>query len=420
MNPIKTFLIPLCALAFAAPTFAQQRWWVDANAPPGGDGSSGAPFDTIQEGIDAAVSGLGNTVVVLPGTYLETINFNGKTIAVRARGGPGMTKIDADGLGASAVTFESGENRRALLQGFTIDGGLGTGGYGGGILCKNASSPRIVGNVIEDAEMQVDHSWGGGIACLEGSSPRIVGNTIRDNYVGSSSFGYTGKGGGLYCDSGSPDVLQNVFTGNFAAWNGGAMAFEGTCSPLIDGNVVQNNVATDFCGGILLSAGSPMLMNNLIVENGSDGGAAGVNAGSSTLLTMVNCTIANNFSMSSAPGMSAAGPSYVVNSILWGNDHSSTGDGVGVTQLGGGGAHVSYCDIQNGPGTNSVASWGTAMLSADPLFVSGYFLSQVAAGQALDSPCVDAGSRLVWMPDWTTRTDGTPDEGACDMGFHDF
>ena len=64
-------------------------------------------------------------------------------------------------------------------------------------------------------------------------------------------------------------------------------------------------------------------------------------------------------------------------------------------------------------------------IDADPLFVSGplgdYYLSQVAAGQGVDSPCVDVGSgRAVkqGLDTLTTRTDQIPDAGIVDMGYH--
>jgi hypothetical protein len=46
---------------------------VDADAPPGGDGSPGAPFDTIQEAVDAA--GPGTRVLVADGVYREAVTF---------------------------------------------------------------------------------------------------------------------------------------------------------------------------------------------------------------------------------------------------------------------------------------------------------------------------------------------------------
>lgn len=48
-------------------------------------------------------------------------------------------------------------------------------------------------------------------------------------------------------------------------------------------------------------------------------------------------------------------------------------------------------------------------------------MSQVAAGQALDSPCVDTGSDTaanLGTDESTTRTDQVEDVGTVDMGYH--
>jgi hypothetical protein len=62
------------------------------------------------------------------------------------------------------------------------------------------------------------------------------------------------------------------------------------------------------------------------------------------------------------------------------------------------------------------------MIDADPLFVTGpqgnYYLSQIAAGQGTDSPCVDTGDPASHMIVGTTRTDEVPDSGVVDMGYH--
>jgi hypothetical protein len=72
--------------------------YVDASAPAGGDGSAGAPFRTIEAGLNAAYAGGGDTVVVLAGTYAETVipganvvltNFRKQT--VRVSGNPSGT-----------------------------------------------------------------------------------------------------------------------------------------------------------------------------------------------------------------------------------------------------------------------------------------------------------------------------------------
>ena len=53
--------------------------------------------------------------------------------------------------------------------------------------------------------------------------------------------------------------------------------------------------------------------------------------------------------------------------------------------------------------------------------MGNYYLSQIDAGQTVDSPCVDAGSDTavnLGMDNSTTRTDVTADDGIVDMGFH--
>jgi hypothetical protein len=63
---------------------------------------------------------------------------------------------------------------------------------------------------------------------------------------------------------------------------------------------------------------------------------------------------------------------------------------------------ISCSDVKGGKSSihvesNCTLNWGAGMIDADPLFVTGlegdYYLSQIAAGQASDSPCVDTGSQ---------------------------
>lgn len=66
---------------------------------------------------------------------------------------------------------------------------------------------------------------------------------------------------------------------------------------------------------------------------------------------------------------------------------------------------------------------GTGNIGSDPMFVNmppaGYcFLSQVAAGQTQNSPCMDSGDPASPMINGSTRTDMVPDAGVVDMGFH--
>ena len=148
-------------------------------------------YPSIQQGISACVDG--DTLIVAPGIYYETINFSGKDIVVRSTdpNDPkvvGYTIINADEDG-TAVTFENGETNAAVLTGFTITGGVGTlvydwdiqkEFYGGGIYCSYNASPTITRNVITnnhcpyfivegEGMWRYAYSYGGGIGCRGGA-----------------------------------------------------------------------------------------------------------------------------------------------------------------------------------------------------------------------------------------------------------
>ncbi|MEW6747153.1 MAG: hypothetical protein AB1486_30830, partial [Planctomycetota bacterium] len=121
--------IVLTAVALAADSgSAQTTWYVDDNACPGpGSGTAADPFCKIQDSIDAAARG--DTVLVLPGTYLECIALVSMGITLRSDAdgdpatldiAPEATIIDGQQLG-SVVTFTStSELEDSLLEGFTI------------------------------------------------------------------------------------------------------------------------------------------------------------------------------------------------------------------------------------------------------------------------------------------------------------
>ena len=106
------------------------------------------------------------------------------------------------------------------------------------------------------------------------------------------------------------------------------------------------------------------------------------------------------------------GTSTLTDSILYGNGDDIDVSGTPIT--------VSYCSIGDGDYAGSNGN-----ITGDPQFVSGlvhgYYLSQTAAGQGSDSPCVDAGSDTaanLGLDEVTTRTDGVDDAGQVDMGYH--
>ena len=113
---------------------------------------------TIQEGIDKAQGD--DTVLVSPGRYNESINFNGKAITLKSEKGPAVTIIDGWKVGDSVVKCINGEGPSTIIDGFTITGGTGNADLygeletiGGGLLCLH-SSPTVLNCIFVDNEVK--------------------------------------------------------------------------------------------------------------------------------------------------------------------------------------------------------------------------------------------------------------------------
>ncbi len=245
----------------------------EANNPdvsdPDEDGSQDNPFDSIQEGIDAASDG--NTVIVAPGFYTgdgnRDIDFNGKAITVKSEQGPSTCIIDCQsyytGLNGTyhrGFYFHNGEDANSVVQGFTITNGLRIRHEpGGGILCDN-SSPRIFDCIIVGNEART----GGGISTIN-STAQIINCKIRDNTATD--------GGGIEIGSQNDGVVLikgSIITGNHAA-----------AHPRFGG----------LGGGIIVRSFS----------------------------NIVNCTITDNRAGYSGGGICFLYGASVSNSIIWGN-----------------------------------------------------------------------------------------------------
>ncbi|MCH7547260.1 MAG: hypothetical protein IID30_12740, partial [Planctomycetes bacterium] len=143
-------------------------------------------YPTIQSAI--AVANGGDHVVVLPGTYFELINFQGKAITVRSSSGPGVTTIHGGGLGP-VVQCVSGEGPGSVLQGFTITGGNASSG--GGMYNFN-SSPTVTNcDFINNSA-----TFGGGLH-NNNSNPNVTGCRFIDNHAVANPPFQCGGGGGM-------------------------------------------------------------------------------------------------------------------------------------------------------------------------------------------------------------------------------
>jgi hypothetical protein len=223
-----------------------------------------------------------------------------------------------------------------------------------------------------------------------------------------------GQGGGFACYSSLINILHSKFTQNQASASGGAIYFGGSDQDLYY---------------------APFVHNCLIMDNvaGRDGGAISANWYSEPLIS--NCTVVNNRvtglvgQTPSGGGLACGYNSHatIKNSIFWLNQ-AGQGSQLSVgPELIDPEISVSYSDIQYGKnavylaGQSSILTWGPGNIDIGPMFVNGYYLSQIVAGQAVDSPCVNTGgdtAQAVSLQRRSTRTDGAPDAGMVDMGYH--
>jgi predicted outer membrane repeat protein len=413
----------------------------------------------------------------------KNLNFWGKAILVRSENGAASCIIDCENDGRG-FAFDSEEGNTSVVQGFTIQNGYAPENYGsvgGAIYVGYHCSPRITGCIIKDNIAYADASSfvgsvGGGIYCYL-SSPTITDNTFTDNEAW--------YGGAISCYHASPTISHNTFSGNTATHAGGAVFYEEcyTTSTIsnnmisgnqaivgggigcvfynqvvMSGNIIEGNSA-DLGGGIYCqwfdnstivnntivgnqadeggaiycgNASITDIVNNLILDNEAGSGAGVCLSETMDFVTFVNNTMVNN--SADAGGAIHCSKAYLnaLNNILWGNS-ASTGKEI---FIGFGGTSdpswvvIDYSDLEGGQASvytepGCTLDWGAAMIDEDPLFAAqgddAFYLSQIAAGQSVDSPCVDAGDptdmtrTYVWG---TTRSDLVLDIDVDDLGFH--
>jgi len=210
-------------------TYFGPDWYVsNTGNDTTGTGAVDDPFASIQAGINFATTA-GDSVSVAAGTFVENINFRGRTIKVFGSNGAENTIIDGNQNGA-VITCESGENHNSVLKGFTIKNGYR--GIGGGIFCFYGS-PSLVDLIIKN-NTAIAH--GGGISC-HGSNPNITNVLI----TGNTSI--IDDGGGIWLTSDSNPVLKNVsIVGNNAATVGGGILCGANSHPSIINSILWNNI----------------------------------------------------------------------------------------------------------------------------------------------------------------------------------
>ena len=127
---------------------------------------------------------------------------------------------------------------------------------------------------------------GGAIYLRAFSKVIISDNLIKDNYAEL-------YGGGIFCDTSSPIIKNNSIIGNYAVKYGAGISCRINSNAVITNNIITNNRADKYGGGVLFSSSSPSLINNLICNNYAEEISGGIFCFSSAPI-ITNNTVCQN------------------------------------------------------------------------------------------------------------------------------
>jgi predicted outer membrane repeat protein len=320
-------------------------------------------------------------------------------------------------------------------------------GHGGGIAFVDSADAQLENCTISGNTSAV----GGGVFWI-GGSPAVLDCNIINNiaYVG----------GGIYATESSGQISDCSLSGNFAgvspndvdviAGQGGAIFGSSINADIID-CVLTNNISSASGAGIHIygpASTETIIRNCLLTDNQSGRDGAGISVNWGAIVVVENCTLYNNqvtglYGVSGDTGFGGGlycsydASTDVNNSIFW-DDNSLFGPEIYIGtdtnhEPTCGNVTVTYSDIQGGQtgvyvgniGVSCPFTWGAGNINIDPQFVNAsgddFHLSNITAGQKVNSPCIDAGgnpAQLQGLFKYSTSTLGTPDMGVVDLGYH--
>jgi parallel beta-helix repeat protein len=219
-------MLSILTIAPAPLSASSKTVYVDKNNTGFEDGTLAYPYNTIQEGIDAASPG--DTVSVAPGEYVESIRLK-EGVIVKGSGAD-VTLINGSGSGYWITVVAANDSK---ITGFTIKGG------GHGIHAEGCRSLIIEGNVITH-NIRGIYSYN--------SSAKIIRNKITQNDWEGIKIRY----------SPSVEIISNVITRN----GYGVKIYEGSDSMVVNNTLSHNSILN-----FEIRFSSPTIINNIVANS---------------------------------------------------------------------------------------------------------------------------------------------------------
>lgn len=284
----KLVIVLLLSAAFLAPLVPQVHAasspLVFYVSPSGSDttgtGSPSSPFATITHAVaQTASSHNASTVMVEPGTYLESVVITTPVKLESTSGQPSNTIIDANGLPVGIAIVGSGA-AGSVVEGLTVENSNNEG-----IFVQDSSNVVVEYNVVSNNGLNVFAGVGEdkGIQLTGTVGSFIAGNTVVGNHYGGVGITDDGPinpswnataaaGSGVPAGTPNPgnnDVISGNTVTNNRPYHCAIVISSYNQGEGVSNNIVSDNVVVDNQNGVIVAADTPntIAVNNTVISN---------------------------------------------------------------------------------------------------------------------------------------------------------
>jgi len=245
----------------------------------------------------------------------------------------------------------------------------------------------------------------------------VFGDVTIDGGIVKNNAATDGYGGGLHCESAKANIKHCTFMDNLAygifpyGGSGAAINFKGPFSHRVFNCLLTGNSASVDGGAIYCYDATPEISSCTFDDDFASGFGGAIFSDWQSQPEINDC-IFQNCNSHAIHEEDYGGDAIATFCLFYNNpdgDYYDSGTGL----------------VYTGAGQVGSIPGGSNNLYGDPLFVSGglgeFYLSQIAAGQAGNSPAWDSGSDTavnLGLDAYTTRTDNVGDAGQVDRGYH--